>query len=164
MAPPHFQLPQPALPLPPRDDKYPYKPPANRHPSLLPGAFHTFHQQLGMCNGPQPGLPPHGDTNILLGKGQFNYPIFCFVTAQERAAQTPKVLREQMASCTAMVMLPGASRSRVLDSRISVAAKRGRKRQEHGNNRVKAKPQTSRFLTAQRSKKNVVVVQLQCFL
>lgn len=88
-------------------------------------------------NGPQPGPPRRGDGNILLGKGQFNYPVFCFVTTQERAAQTQKAPHKQTAT------LPW--RFPELGPRSPQGAKRGRERRAHGNDGVKAKPQNSRF-------------------
>lgn len=95
----------------------------------------------------------HGDGNAFLGKGQFNYPGFCFVTTQGRAAQTQKAPCGKWESCPVLPragsLLPGFPK----------VAKRGWEKQAHGNDGVKAKPQTSRFSIVQRSKENVSVVQ-----
>lgn len=112
------------------------------NPALLTPPSSTSHVPLALGHR----LPPaHADRNISQGKGQFNYPIFCFVTTQEHAAQPQKAPCRQTASLTATPApaLPEDGSQQGLHGGA-------------GEDRVKANPKAPGFAISQGSRKNAV--------
>lgn len=84
-----------------------HKPPRNHRPVPSPALFTPpiSSQACEPGTEPQPGPPPSPDGNILLGKGQFNYPVLLFHdNTGTRCSDTESAVR---ANSKSRLELPG---------------------------------------------------------
>lgn len=139
----------------------------------------TRSQARAAGSGPRPApcrSRRAGDSNIFLGKGQFNYPVFCFVTRQEHAAraqqaavQTNSVIYGNRSPAAAGRWIPAFPRAPSLPpgfpgscgSACSFLAKGCQEREARGKNGVKAKPQISGFFPGTEQQENRSAVRLR---